>query len=82
MEESLVRLAAAAGWPSERVLRLAAEQEAEYTASQGGKRVNSTPKPKVPMEVRRAIEAANQMDMQLFSFAVQLFLRRSALDGG
>jgi hypothetical protein len=82
MDESLVRLARAAGWSSRRVLRLAAEQEAAFTAAKGQERVNSTPKPKVPLEVRQAIEQANQLDMALYGYAVQLFLQRSLLANG
>jgi hypothetical protein len=73
MEESLVQLAEAAGWPSADVLRRAAELQA---AAETG-RLNATPKPRVPPEVRRAIAAANLQDMALYEYAVQLFLRRS-----
>ncbi|KAL4853494.1 hypothetical protein ACK3TF_005517 [Chlorella vulgaris] len=77
MDESLVRLAKAANWGSRRVLRLAAELEAQYTAAKGQTLVNSTPKPKIPLEVRQAIERNNQLDMQLYAHGLRLFMRRS-----
>jgi hypothetical protein len=77
MDESLVRLAKAANWGSRRVLRLAAELEAQYTAAKGQTLVNSTPKPKIPLEVRQAIERNNQLDMQLYAYGLRLFMRRS-----
>lgn len=81
MEDSLVQLAEAAGWASDAVLARAAELEA---AAETG-RLNATPKPLVPAEVRRQIAAANQMDVALYNHAVKLFLRRSLrvqLEGG
>ncbi len=77
MDESLVRLAKAANWGSRRVLRLAAELEAQYTAAKGQTLVNSTPKPKIPLEVRQAIQRNNQLDMQLYAYGLRLFMRRS-----
>lgn len=73
MDESLVRLAKAGGWASRRVLKLAQDLEAGNT----GSKVNATPKPKIPVEVRLAIERNNREDMRLYEYAVQLFLRRS-----
>jgi hypothetical protein len=78
MDESLVQLARAAGWSSRRVLRIAAELEA---GSSDG-RLNATPKPKVPAEVRQAIAETNNLDMQLYQYAVQLFMQRSMQQAG
>ncbi|KAI3424320.1 hypothetical protein D9Q98_009873 [Chlorella vulgaris] len=78
MDESLVQLARAAGWSSRRVLRIAAELEA---GSSDG-RLNATPKPKVPAEVRQAIAETNDLDMQLYQYAVQLFMQRSMQQAG
>ena len=77
MEESLVQLAQAAGWPSARVLDVAAQLEAASASATGLARSNATPKPKVPAEVRRVVARHNRQDMQLYEYAVQLFLRRS-----
>lgn len=69
MEQSLVHLAAAAGWSESEVLRVAAELESK------GSKVNATPRPKVPAAVREAIKRSNQLDMELYEYAMQLFLR-------
>jgi hypothetical protein len=83
MDESLVRLARAGGWGSRRVLRLSTELEAQSAATRGTARVNAAPdKPPVPADARLAIERANQLDMQLYEFALRLFMRRSLGGGG
>ena len=73
MDETLARLAVAAGWPDSDVYAAAAQLESKY---KGGRANEGIPHPKTPPAVRRAIEALNSVDMQLYSYAVQLFLRQ------
>jgi hypothetical protein len=75
MDESLVRLARAGGWSSRRLLSVAAQLQEEA----GGK-VNAGNNPLVPWDVRRVIEQYNELDMQLYEFATQLFMRRRYSD--
>ncbi|KAI3437608.1 hypothetical protein D9Q98_000060 [Chlorella vulgaris] len=68
MEESLQLLGAAAGWP-ESVLFSNRTLE------------NATPRARrVPLEVKRQLEAINHLDMQLYAYALQLFLRHSSIN--
>lgn len=75
MDESMLRLAKVAGWHGADILQKSRDLEANSTAAKGV-RVNATPKPDVPLEVRQAIEHANSLDMQLYRYGVQLFLRQ------
>lgn len=68
MEESLQLLGAAAGWP-ESVLF------SNHTLE------NATPRARrVPLEVKQQLEAINHLDMQLYAYALQLFLRHSSIN--
>lgn len=75
MDQSLVRLARAGGWASRRVL-----STAQQLLQRAGGRVNTGEKAVVPVDVRRTIERYNELDMQLYEHAVQLFLRQRHLD--
>ncbi|PSC69733.1 capsular polysaccharide biosynthesis [Micractinium conductrix] len=70
MDESLQLLGEAMGL-SEATL-LAGAGSLARTAS------NATPRPKVPLAVKRQLEAANYLDMQLYEHALRLFVRRAA----
>jgi hypothetical protein len=63
MGESLQQLAAAAGWPEAAVFANTTHE-------------NVTPRPRVPLWVRRRVAELNHLDMRLYEYAVQLFLRR------
>ncbi|KAL4423728.1 hypothetical protein ABPG75_001029 [Micractinium tetrahymenae] len=76
LEESLLRLGRAAGWPGELVLSVARARE-EKCKAQDGQRVNATPRPQVPQEVRELIAQQNSLDMQLYEHAVRLFKRQA-----
>lgn len=78
LEESLVRLGRAAGWPGELVTATAKAQE-EESRTQAGVRVNATPKPEVPKAVRDLIAQQNSLDMQLYDYAVRLFQRETVV---
>lgn len=75
LEESLVRLSRLAGWPEDRLIAAAKKQE-EHSKAEAGVRVNATPKPQVPLEIRQLIAKYNHLDMQLYEHAVRLFLHQ------
>ena len=70
MDESLARLAAAAGWPDTELYAAAAGVE----HGSDGKRSNASPHARVPVAVRQAIEKLNDLDMPVYQHALQLFL--------
>ena len=65
MDDSVQMLGEATGWPDSVLFR-------DVRSS------NATPRPKVPLSAKRALQAANHLDMQLYEYAVQLFLRRGS----
>ena len=67
MDDSIQMLGEAAGWPN-----------AVLFESFKSTHTNTTPRPKVPLAAKRALQAANHLDMQLYEYAVQLFLRRGS----
>ncbi|KAL4447440.1 hypothetical protein ABPG75_004659 [Micractinium tetrahymenae] len=75
LDESLIRLARTAGWPEDLLLAAARKQE-EQSRATGGTRVNATPRPQVPKEIRQLIASYNQLDVQLYEHAVRLFLHQ------
>lgn len=75
MDESMLRLAAAAGWSGDKFMQVSQDLEAQSKAELGG-RINANTKPHVPPYVRQAIADNNALDMQLYEYAVQLFLRQ------
>lgn len=78
MDESLVRLGRAAGWPGKLVLATAKAEE-DKSKAEAGVRVRATPKPEVPKAVRDLIAKHNSLDMQLYEYGLQLFQRESAV---
>jgi len=66
IQESLLRLARAAGWVGQEVLQVMQRLEAESN-QRDGKRVNATPRPVLPLppEIRQTIERHNRLDMLL-----------------
>lgn len=70
-----MRLSRLAGWPEGRLLAAAKQQE-EQSKAAAGVRVNATPKPQVPLEIRQLIARYNHLDMQLYEHAVRLFLHQ------
>lgn len=75
MEESMLKLAAAAGWSADKLMKMSQDLEAQSKALLGG-RINANPKPGVPLHVRQALAQNNALDMQLYEYGVQLFLRQ------
>lgn len=76
MDESMLRLALAAGWSGDELMRVSGELEAKSKAELGARINAGPPKPHVPLSVRQAIAEHNSFDMQLYEYGVQLFLRR------
>ena len=68
MHESRARLAEAAGWDVEALLRTTTQLE------RASGKVNANPHPPVPLEIRKAIARHNALDLELYDYAVQLFL--------
>ncbi|KAL4447484.1 hypothetical protein ABPG75_004703 [Micractinium tetrahymenae] len=75
LEESLMRLSRVAGWREDTLL-VAAKKLEEQSKAEAGQRVNATPKPQVPLEIRQLIAQYNHLDMQLYEHAVRLFLHQ------
>lgn len=70
MDESLARLAHITSWSDDLIFRSTSDFKDPWVVNA------NRDKPRVPVAIRRKLEAANWVDMRLYEYAVQLFLRQ------